>query len=102
MSRIDITSEQLILFSELPKHLPPQPSGKKIHLSACYRWKNQGLCGIRLETIFVSGNRYTSAEALNRFWHEVTAAKDGRMGEATKRAKHVRESADSELEKAGW
>lgn len=102
MSQIDITSEQLILFSELPKHLPSQPSGKKIHLSACYRWKNQGLVGIRLETIFVSGNRYTSKEALNRFWHAVTAAKDGRAAEATKRAKHSRSTAESELQKAGW
>ncbi len=102
MSTIDITSEQLILFSELPKHLPPQPSGKKIHLSACYRWKNQGLVGIRLATVFVAGNRYTSAEALNRFWAEVTAAKDSRMGEATKLAKRIKSDADSELQKAGW
>ncbi len=102
MSRIDITTEQLILFSQLPNHLPKQPSGKKIHLSACYRWKNQGLCGIRLVTVFVSGNRYTSKEATNRFWHAVTAAKDGRMAESTKRAKHNRLSADTELAAAGW
>ena len=102
MSAIDITKEELILFSELPRHLPPQPSGKKIHLSACYRWKNQGLVGIRLPTVFVAGNRYTSREALNRFWADVTAAKDGRMGEATKRAKQVKADADGELQKAGW
>ena len=102
MSTIDITKEKLILFSELPKHLPPQPSGKRIHLSACYRWKSIGLCGIRLSTVFVAGNRYTSFEALNRFWAEVTAAKDGRMVEATKRAKQVKADADGELQKAGW
>lgn len=102
MSAIDITKEKLILFSQLPNHLPPQPSGKKIHLSACYRWKNQGLVGIRLRTVFVSGNRYTSAEAVNKFWAEVTAAKDGRRSAGIKRVSRAKAEADSDLDQAGW
>lgn len=98
---IDLTSEKLILFRELPAHLPKR--GKKaIHLSACYRWKNHGCCGIRLETIFIAGHRYTSQEALNRFWAAVTAAKDGRAMSGPKSSERMCESASDELEAAGW
>lgn len=102
MSEIDLTTEELILFSDLPKHLPKQPSGKKLHLSAAYRWKNQGICGVRLETIFVAGSRYTTKQALNRFWHRVTAAKDGVTYSPTKSAKKLQKQASDELEKEGW
>lgn len=98
---IDIVKEELILFADLPKHLPKR--GKKdIHLSACYRWKNQGVAGIRLETVFMAGHRYTSREALNRFWQAVTVAKDGRQTVATKKATRSKNAANEELNAAGW
>ena len=98
---IDIAKETLILFSDLPKHLPKR--GKKdIHLSACYRWKNQGIAGVRLETVFIAGNRWSSIEALNRFWQRVTEAKDGRQSEATKTSKRTSATANNELDAAGW
>lgn len=98
---IDITCEDLILFRELPDHLPKQPSGKKSHLSACYRWKKPGLQGVRLETVFIAGCSYTSKQALNRFWQRVTEARDGKschQGSATR----ANSSSDQELQKAGW
>ena len=98
---IDIVKEELILFSELPKHLPKR--GKKhIHLSACYRWKNQGIVGIRLETVFMAGHRYTSREALNRFWQDVTIAKDGKPASETKSTVRTQKTAAAELDAAGW
>ena len=99
---IDITQEDLILFSVLPNYLPPQPSGKRVHLSACYRWKNTGICGVRLETIFIAGNRSTSKQAVNRFWHRVTAAKDQLKATKAKPSESNQCTAVNELDAAGW
>jgi hypothetical protein len=71
---INIDVESLILFSELPNHLP-RKGGKKIALPTCYRWRNQGLCGVRLEVVYIAGIVYTSRESLRRFDELVTAAK---------------------------
>lgn len=100
---IAIDQEDLVLLSEVPKILPKR-NGKAVHLSACYRWMRSGLSGIRLETVLVGGQRFTSREALNRFWHRVTAVRDGIPVEnaiiATSRP--GAKQASDELEKAGW
>lgn len=64
---IDISQERLIALREAPRHLPARPNGKRVHISACYRWINRGVRGVRLEVIRVGGSTYTSLEALQRF-----------------------------------
>ncbi len=64
---IDIATESLIPLREAPRRLPPRPTGKRVHISACYRWVSRGVRGIRLEAIRVGGTMYTSLEALQRF-----------------------------------
>ena len=64
---IDIEREQLLALHDVPKLLPPRPSGKRLHISAVYRWAQRGVHGIRLEIIRVGGTTYTSREALQRF-----------------------------------
>jgi len=64
---IDITQETLIPLREAPRHLPPRPNGKRVHISACYRWISRGVRGVRLEAIRIGGSTYTSLEALQRF-----------------------------------
>ena len=64
---IDLASEQLVSLHDVPKLLPPRPSGKRVHISAIYRWVQRGIRGIRLEVIRVGGTTYTSREALQRF-----------------------------------
>lgn len=100
---IEIDRESLILLSEVPKALPKR-RGKSVHLSACYRWMKSGLSGVRLETILIGGQRFTSKEALNRFWHRVTAVRDGIPVEkaivSTNRP--TKSQASEELERAGW
>ena len=64
---IDLTSEQLVSLHDVPKLLPPRPNGKRLHISAIYRWVQRGIRGIRLEVIRVGGTTYTSREALQRF-----------------------------------
>ena len=64
---IEICSETLIPIREAPRHLPPRPNGKRIHISACYRWISRGVRGVYLEAIRIGGSTYTSKEALQRF-----------------------------------
>lgn len=64
---IDLASESLIPLRDVPRHLPPRPNGKRLHISAVYRWARRGVRGIILETIRMGGSTYTSREALQRF-----------------------------------
>lgn len=98
---INIQVETLILVSKIPDHLPRQPNGKKLHVSAVYRWMKNGIQGVRLETIFIAGCRYSSLEAMNRFWHRVTEAKDGKLSRKENNSR-ANSSSENELRKAGW
>lgn len=73
---IDVQSETLISFREVPawtkEHL-----GNRVHPSTIHRWRLRGARGVKLETLLAGGTRYTSAEALNRFFAGATAAADG-------------------------
>jgi hypothetical protein len=71
---IDIETEQLLPLHDVPKLLPARPSGKKLHISAVYRWAQRGIQGIRLEVVRVGGTTYTSREALQRFVQSPNAA----------------------------
>jgi len=64
---IDISNEHLIPIRDVPRQLPPRSTGKRVHISAVYRWIQHGVRGLRLETIKVGGTAYTSQEALQRF-----------------------------------
>lgn len=44
-----------------------RPNGKRVHISACYRWIQRGVRGIKLEALRIGGTMYTSVEALERF-----------------------------------
>ena len=69
---IALTQEKIIPLRDVPKHLPPRPNGKKLHISACYRWIGPGIRGIRLESIKVGGTTCTSLEAIQRFSERLT------------------------------
>jgi hypothetical protein len=64
---IDIRNEQLVPLPDVPKILPMRGNGKRIHISAVYRWAQRGIRGTRLEVVRVGGTTYTSREALQRF-----------------------------------
>lgn len=64
---IDLSNEQLIHIRNVPKLLPKRPNGKRVHISAVYRWIQRGICGVRLEVVKIGGSTYTSVEALQRF-----------------------------------
>jgi hypothetical protein len=64
---IDISTEQLIPLRDVPRRLPARPNGRRVHISAIYRWTQRGTHGVRLECIHIGGTTYTSLEALQRF-----------------------------------
>ena len=64
---IDIPEEQLIPLAEVPKLLPARPSGRRLHVSAVYRWVSRGVGGVRLEAIKIGGTKYASVQAIQRF-----------------------------------
>jgi len=67
-STIDIKHETLLTVRDVPGRLPRKPSGKRLHISAVYRWMSNGVGGgVRLESVKLGGTTYTSVEALQRF-----------------------------------
>ena len=64
---IDVGTETLISLRDVPRHLPARPNGKRVHISACYRWIQRGVRGVKLEAMRIGGTMYTSVEALGRF-----------------------------------
>lgn len=79
---IQIRQETLIPLREAPRHLPCRPSGKRVHISACYRWVSTGVRGVRLDSLKLGGTTYTSLEALQRFANALTGQSrvDGAAG----------------------
>lgn len=71
---IDLSTENLIPLRAVPRHLPPRPNGKRLHISAVYRWAQRGARGVVLETIRIGGATYTSLEALQRFAEHLTGS----------------------------
>lgn len=64
---IDVGTETLIPIRDVPRRLPLRPTGRRLHISAVYRWIQRGVGGVRLEAIRIGGTTYTSIEALQRF-----------------------------------
>lgn len=71
---IDLATETLIPIRELPKHLPRRPNGKKIHVSAAYRWIAKGIHKVKLDSIRIGGTTYVSLESLQRFADALSAS----------------------------
>jgi DNA-binding sugar fermentation-stimulating protein len=65
---IDFGNENAITLREAARQAPGQP-----HVSTLHRWRRRGIRGVCLETCLVGGKRFTSKEALDRFFQTVTA-----------------------------
>ena len=73
---IDIVNEQMLPFSKIPAWCE-QHLGNQVNRSTVHRWRTRGARGRKLETVLVGGRRYSSQEALLRFFDSTTAAEDG-------------------------
>jgi len=96
---IDISAEQLLTLSQAARSLPG-----KVNVSTLWRWYQRGCRGVRLETVVIGGRRYTSKEALERFAAATTAARNGEQptSRTSKQRQRATDTANFELEKAGW
>ena len=69
---INPSRDRLIALAKLVQWYE-QRTGRRLHRSVTYRWRQRGVAGIKLPTIRLGGTRYTSEEAI-AWW---TAAIDG-------------------------
>lgn len=90
---IELSSEELRSLSAAANTLPRRP-----HVSTLWRWAQRGIRGIRLETILIGGRRYTSDEALDRFFTAATAAASGATPPTRTSRQQARAVADAERE----
>ena len=69
---IDWENERPLSFAAAAKSLPTRPN-----VVTLWRWRNRGIKGVQLESGLIGGRRYTSREALDRFFAATTAADAG-------------------------
>lgn len=72
----ELVNETVCPLSEVPKAIKKITGGKP-HISTVWRWTQKGVSGIILETFFVTGKRWTSQEAIQRFITNTSNAKNG-------------------------
>lgn len=99
---IDHATETLIRLTDVPKALPRRRGGARLNLSTLWRWQARGVRGNRLETLSIGGARYTSKEALARFF-DACSARPGTPPpppSPAQRARQIR-AAERELAEAG-
>jgi len=88
----------LIPIPQVPAHVPSRP-----HIATVWRWMGRGVRGVKLETVLIGGKRFTSADAIQRFIDDSTAAADGRPTPKAKRTRDRQrsiEAAERELSAA--
>jgi hypothetical protein len=92
---INTEFETLVAVSQLSKVIPG-----RVHSSTGWRWVQRGVRGIKLETILIGGRRYTSHEALQRFFERTTAAAAGELPPVRTAKQRERDIARAERELA--
>jgi hypothetical protein len=69
----NLMNENLRPLSEAVQWVP-RGEGQRAHVSTMHRWASKGCRGVVLETLQVGGGRYTSREALGRFFERLSDA----------------------------
>jgi Protein of unknown function (DUF1580) len=69
---IDRTRERLIPIARVAEHGQLWPEGRAPHPETIARWARRGCRGIRLETVVLGGRRYSSIEAVERFFSRLS------------------------------
>ncbi len=93
---INLATENLKTLNEAARTLP----GGAVHVSTVHRWRLKGVRGIRLETILRGGVRFTTHEAIERFFAATTAAADGDIPPSLTSRQREREISRAEREAA--
>ena len=97
---INLNDETVCSLADATKHLPRRRAGKRPSVSCIYRWAQNGVHGVKLETIQVGGTKCTSLEAMQRFFDRLTNP-DAPVTQPTRTRQREIDKAESELEAAG-
>ncbi len=82
---IDLERETLVTFAAAPRLIPAidavpgMEARKPLHERTIRNWATKGKCGVFLETISMGGVLVTSREAIARFFHRLTEARQQRV-----------------------
>src|SRR5262245_18223544 len=74
---IDVSSEEIVTFSQLARRLPRRRNDRPVHVSTIHRWRIHGVKGARLECVKIGGGWCTSMEAFQRWVDQLTAIQTG-------------------------
>ena len=99
-NQIDTFIEEIMDLDAAAAHIA-RISKTKRNRRVLLRWANRGLAGVKLPTILIGGQIYTSKEKLNWFLNESANAKRLRRSDETKtglRKKSQERLTESELE----
>ena len=73
---MDIQQENMLTMTEASAWCESN-IGKRVNRSTIHRWRTRGARGVKLEMLLIGGRRFTSSEALHRFFFSTTSAADG-------------------------
>jgi Protein of unknown function (DUF1580) len=100
---IDLQNETILSIAQAAKRLPPGRNSKPTHVSTVLRWILKGHKGVRPEATRIGGRWVTSAEAIQRFSDNLTAATMPQaMANITQPRLRRAELAEAELDKLGF
>ena len=81
---IDPQSEQLISSKDVPAEVQKWTKSKRrISHSTLHRWFMTGISGVVLSSVLIAGTRFTSKQALVRFFNDSAKAKSKRLSKST-------------------
>jgi hypothetical protein len=63
-----VQNQQLLTLKQASKTIPSRP-----HVATLWRWVNRGCRGIQLESWLIGGLRYTSVEAIEKFFAQTNS-----------------------------
>jgi hypothetical protein len=100
---LDLLVERVVPLTQVPRLgiIPARRRGSRLNLRTVYRWTEAGLCGVRLATIAVGGQRVTTVEALLRFFAAVSATKRCKSVLHAKGRGATQTNVDAELDHEG-
>lgn len=72
---LDFAKDQLIPIGDVRLYLPRTPTGRLRSTRSIYRWAQQGLRGVVLETVKIGATTYVTHSSLNTFFEKTVAPK---------------------------
>ncbi len=85
-------TENMMSLKDATKYIPTRPN-----ISTVWRWSIKGTRGVKLETILVGSQRYTTKEAISRFLASLNGSQVQMAEARAKELAAVNRELDSEL-----